>query len=108
MNKVAGNFHFLPGKGIHQSNFHVHDLLAFQTDGYNVRKILFPLDTTSKIMDPNLNLAIGLWYYSSFLFSSKTHVPIISNSSSVIQISHKINKLTFGDYFPGVLNPLDG
>ena len=43
VNKVAGNFHFMPGKSFHQSNFHVHDLLAFQMDSYNVRNILFSL-----------------------------------------------------------------
>ncbi|KAM1030475.1 hypothetical protein EV1_033968 [Malus domestica] len=58
VNKVAGNFHFIPGKSFHQSNVHLHDLLAFPTDSYN--------------------------------------------------ISHKINRLAFGDYFPGVQNPLDG
>ncbi|RVW65405.1 Endoplasmic reticulum-Golgi intermediate compartment protein 3 [Vitis vinifera] len=58
VNKVAGNFHFAPGKSFQQSNIHVHDLLAFQKDSFN--------------------------------------------------ISHKINRLAFGDYFPGVVNPLDG
>ncbi|KAL1822035.1 hypothetical protein DCAR_0309843 [Daucus carota subsp. sativus] len=58
VNKVAGNFHFAPGKSFRQSNVHVHDLLVFQMDSFN--------------------------------------------------ISHKINRLAFGDYFPGVLNPLDG
>ncbi|CAA2994484.1 endoplasmic reticulum-Golgi intermediate compartment 3-like [Olea europaea subsp. europaea] len=58
VNKVAGNFHFAPGKSFQQSNVHVHDLLAFQKDSFN--------------------------------------------------ISHKINRLAFGDYFPGVINPLDG
>uniref|UniRef100_A0A5B6ZLB4 Putative endoplasmic reticulum-Golgi intermediate compartment protein 3-like n=1 Tax=Davidia involucrata TaxID=16924 RepID=A0A5B6ZLB4_DAVIN len=58
VNKVAGNFHFAPGKSFHQSNVHVHDLLAFQKDTYN--------------------------------------------------ISHMINRLAFGEYFPGVVNPLDG
>ncbi|XP_042494937.1 endoplasmic reticulum-Golgi intermediate compartment protein 3-like isoform X1 [Macadamia integrifolia] len=58
VNKVAGNFHFAPGKSFQQSNVHVHDLLPFQKDSFN--------------------------------------------------ISHKINKLSFGEYFPGVLNPLDG
>ncbi|KAK2984664.1 hypothetical protein RJ640_006647 [Escallonia rubra] len=58
VNKVAGNFHFAPGKSFQQSNVHVHDLLAFQKDSFN--------------------------------------------------ISHKINRLTFGEYFPGVVNPLDG
>ncbi|KAK9023870.1 hypothetical protein V6N11_004063 [Hibiscus sabdariffa] len=57
VNKVAGNFHFAPGKSFQQSNVHVHDLLAFQKESFN--------------------------------------------------ISHKINRLAFGDYFPGVVNPLD-
>jgi hypothetical protein len=57
VNKVAGNFHFAPGKSFQQSNVHVHDLLPFQKDSFNV--------------------------------------------------SHKINKLSFGEYFPGVVNPLD-
>ncbi|KAI0495483.1 hypothetical protein KFK09_021784 [Dendrobium nobile] len=58
VNRVAGNFHFAPGKSFQQSNVHVHDLQAFQKDSFNV--------------------------------------------------SHKINKITFGDFFPGVVNPLDG
>ncbi|XP_043713747.1 endoplasmic reticulum-Golgi intermediate compartment protein 3-like isoform X2 [Telopea speciosissima] len=58
VNKVAGNFHFAPGKSFQQSNVHVHDLLPFQKDSFN--------------------------------------------------ISHKINRLSFGEYFPGVVNPLDG
>ncbi|KAG9157595.1 hypothetical protein Leryth_023893 [Lithospermum erythrorhizon] len=58
VNKVAGNFHFAPGKSFQQSNVHVHDLQSFQKDSFN--------------------------------------------------ISHKINRLAFGDYFPGVVNPLDG
>ncbi|ONK74014.1 uncharacterized protein A4U43_C03F1910 [Asparagus officinalis] len=58
VNKVAGNFHFAPGKSFQQSNMHVHDLLAFQKDSFN--------------------------------------------------ISHKINELSFGEHFPGVINPLDG
>ncbi|XP_009106456.1 endoplasmic reticulum-Golgi intermediate compartment protein 3 [Brassica rapa] len=58
VNKVAGSFHFVPGKTFRQSGFHLQDLLVFQGDSYN--------------------------------------------------ISHKVNSLTFGDRFPGVVNPLDG
>eukprot|EP00250_Pteridium_aquilinum_P001854 c12061_g1_i1 orf=335-1495(-) len=58
VNKVAGNFHFAPGKSFQQSNMHVHDFLAFQKESFNV--------------------------------------------------SHKINELSFGPHFPGVVNPLDG
>lgn len=37
VNKVAGNFHFSPGKSFQQSGEHVHDLLAFQKESFNVR-----------------------------------------------------------------------
>eukprot|EP01018_Ginkgo_biloba_P033910 Gb_08844 [translate_table: standard] len=36
VNKVAGNFHFAPGKSFQHSNMHVHDLLAFQKESFNV------------------------------------------------------------------------
>lgn len=26
----------------------------------------------------------------------------------MMQLTHKINRLAYGDYFPGVVNPLDG
>lgn len=58
VNKVGGNFHFAPGKSFQQSNMHVHDVLAFHKDSFNM--------------------------------------------------SHTIHKLAFGEYFPTVVNPLDG
>lgn len=36
VNKVAGNFHFAPGKSFHQSNVHVHDMQVFGKDSFNV------------------------------------------------------------------------
>jgi len=57
VNKVAGNFHFAPGKSFQQGGMHVHDLMPFNLARYN--------------------------------------------------ISHTINSLSFGDYFPGRVNPLD-
>uniref|UniRef100_A0A6N2MH89 Endoplasmic reticulum vesicle transporter C-terminal domain-containing protein n=1 Tax=Salix viminalis TaxID=40686 RepID=A0A6N2MH89_SALVM len=36
VNKVAGNLQFSPGKSFQQSGVHVHDLLAFQKDRFNV------------------------------------------------------------------------
>lgn len=58
VNKVAGNFHFAPGKSFQQAHMHVHDLMPFQDKKFNV--------------------------------------------------SHVVNKLSFGADFPGVSNPLDG
>lgn len=37
VNKVAGNFHFATGKSFHQSLFNLNELLALETDIYNVR-----------------------------------------------------------------------
>jgi len=36
VNKVAGNFHFAPGKSFQQSHMHVHDLMNFDVSKFNV------------------------------------------------------------------------
>ncbi|KAK9808956.1 hypothetical protein WJX72_006989 [[Myrmecia] bisecta] len=58
VNKVAGNFHFAPGKSFQQGNMHVHDLVPFGTTEFD--------------------------------------------------LSHTVHKLSFGEEYPGMKNPLDG
>jgi hypothetical protein len=58
VNKVAGNFHFAPGKSFQQHHMHVHDLQPYKNIKFN--------------------------------------------------LSHTINRLSFGKEFPGIINPLDG
>ncbi|XP_058846660.1 endoplasmic reticulum-Golgi intermediate compartment protein 3 isoform X3 [Acipenser ruthenus] len=58
VNKVAGNFHFAPGKSFQQSHVHVHDLQSFGLDNINM--------------------------------------------------THFIRHLSFGEDYPGIVNPLDG
>ncbi|CAE1330597.1 ERGIC3 [Acanthosepion pharaonis] len=58
VNKVAGNFHFAPGKSFNQHHAHVHDLQSLGSQKFN--------------------------------------------------ISHKVKTLSFGDPYPGIINPLDG
>lgn len=58
VNKVAGNFHFAPGKSFQQGHMHVHDLLPFHTTNFD--------------------------------------------------LTHRVDKLWFGDSYPGMKNPLDG
>jgi len=36
VNKVAGNFHFAPGKSFQQAHMHVHDLMNFNVNAFNV------------------------------------------------------------------------
>lgn len=57
VNKVAGNFHFAPGKSFQQSHVHVHDLQSFGLDNINM--------------------------------------------------THYIQHLSFGEDYPGIVNPLD-
>ncbi|KAM6165016.1 endoplasmic reticulum-Golgi intermediate compartment protein 3 [Rhynchocyon petersi] len=68
VNKVAGNFHFAPGKSFQQSHVHVHaveihDLQSFGLDNH--------------------------WY------------------SLQINMTHYIQHLSFGEDYPGIVNPLD-
>eukprot|EP00249_Psilotum_nudum_P012806 c23998_g1_i1 orf=473-1633(-) len=72
VNKVAGNFHFAPGKSFQQSNMHVHDLLVFEKDSFNVSHIINelsfgphfpgvvnPLDRVQRMQ----TTAIGMYQY---------------------------------------------
>eukprot|EP00198_Chlamydomonas_reinhardtii_P004228 XP_001693564.1 predicted protein [Chlamydomonas reinhardtii] len=58
VNKVAGNFHFAPGRSYQQGSMHVHDIAPF--------------------------------------------------GDAVIDFRHVIHKLSFGEPYPGMKNPLDG
>lgn len=58
VNKVAGNFHFAPGRSYQQGSMHVHDIAPF--------------------------------------------------GDVAIDFRHTIHKLSFGQTFPGMRNPLDG
>lgn len=57
VNKVAGNFHFSPGKTFQKAHTHIHDYTAFELEHFNT--------------------------------------------------SHIIHSLGFGEYYPGIHNPLD-
>lgn len=36
LTKVAGNFHFAPGKSFQQMNMHVHDVLPLKMSSWNL------------------------------------------------------------------------
>ncbi|GAM26503.1 hypothetical protein SAMD00019534_096780 [Acytostelium subglobosum LB1] len=57
VNKVAGNFHFAPGKSFQHAHMHVHDMQMFK---------------------------------------------------GALNLSHTINKMSFGNPYPGIKNPLEG
>jgi len=72
VNKVAGNFHFAPGKSFQQQHMHVHDLQPFKQGLFNVSHsitklsfgtefpgIVNPLDNVTK----SLNAGSGMYQY---------------------------------------------
>ncbi|XP_078227154.1 endoplasmic reticulum-Golgi intermediate compartment protein 3 isoform X2 [Callithrix jacchus] len=77
VNKVAGNFHFAPGKSFQQSHVHVHDLQSFG------------LDNT----DPGAPVCCC---HQSFGWCCLQ-----------INMTHYIQHLSFGEDYPGIVNPLD-
>eukprot|EP00271_Cylindrocystis_brebissonii_P013203 TRINITY_DN32853_c0_g1_i1.p1 TRINITY_DN32853_c0_g1~~TRINITY_DN32853_c0_g1_i1.p1 ORF type:complete len:390 (+),score=61.40 TRINITY_DN32853_c0_g1_i1:291-1460(+) len=48
VNKVAGNFHFAPGKSFQQAHMHVHDLLPFNNQQFNVSHTINSLSFGAK------------------------------------------------------------
>ncbi|KAI3755284.1 hypothetical protein L1987_55080 [Smallanthus sonchifolius] len=57
-----------------------------------------------------VNKVAGNFHFVKSFHLENMHVPHDSKSfgEDSYNISHKINKLSFGDYYPGIINPLDG
>ncbi len=80
--QVQGNFHFSPGKSYPNAQMHVHDLVGFASQDFNVRCALPPCRRTCRRAAPHTGWAR--------------------------HCSHTIHKLTFGESYPGAVQPLDG
>ncbi|XP_071725662.1 uncharacterized protein [Rutidosis leptorrhynchoides] len=56
-----------------------------------------------------VNKVAGNFHFIKSFHQSSVHIPdLLSFQEDSYNISHKINKLAFGDYYPGIVNPLDG
>lgn len=120
VNKVAGNFHFAPGKSFQQQHAHVHDLQAFKVSYFNtshtIHRLSFgrdypglvnPLDGTKKIAPP----AVGSAMYQYFIKIVPTTYrrldgeEVRTNQFSATQHFKAINHAA-GDYgLPGTCGP---
>lgn len=76
VNKVAGNFHFAPGKSFQHAHMHVHDLAIYASNKFNVshyiKELSFgesypgrinPLDNTNKLLESETDLSGMVMYY---------------------------------------------
>ncbi|RAL49469.1 hypothetical protein DM860_012902 [Cuscuta australis] len=114
VNKVAGNFHFSPGKSFHHSNIHLSDLLALQTDSYNIshtiNKLAFgpsipgvvnPLDKAHWVQEtPN-----GIYqYFLKVVPTIYTHIRGHKIHSNQFSVTEHYKSLEFGQFnaHPGV------
>lgn len=56
-----------------------------------------------------VNKVAGNFHFVKSFHQSSVHIPdLLAFQEDSYNISHKINKLAFGDYYPGIVNPLDG
>ncbi|KAI3770209.1 hypothetical protein L6452_01334 [Arctium lappa] len=56
-----------------------------------------------------VNKVAGNFHFIKSFHQSSIHIPdLMAFQEDSYNISHKINKLAFGDYYPGIVNPLDG
>lgn len=114
VNKVAGNFHFAPGKSFQQHHVHVHDLQALGGTKFNMSHtihhmsfgekypgIVNPLDGISQVAE---NSQMMFQYYVKIVpttYTSVTGETVYSNQFSVTKHSKIVNAL--GDSgLPGV------
>ncbi|KAI3369702.1 hypothetical protein L3Q82_024545 [Scortum barcoo] len=89
VNKVAGNFHFAPGKSFQQSHVHGKTCCLFT---------LFTHTHTEKNIQQFLN---------TLLHAVEIH-DLQSFGLDNINMTHLIKHLSFGKDYPGIVNPLDG
>ncbi|KAD5317994.1 hypothetical protein E3N88_17940 [Mikania micrantha] len=56
-----------------------------------------------------VNKVAGSFHFIKSFHQSSIHIlDLLTFNEDSYNISHKINKLAFGDYYPGIVNPLDG
>uniref|UniRef100_A0A061R484 Endoplasmic reticulum-golgi intermediate compartment protein 3-like n=1 Tax=Tetraselmis sp. GSL018 TaxID=582737 RepID=A0A061R484_9CHLO len=120
VNKVAGNIHFAPGKSFQQGHMHVHDLLPFNTDKFDlshtIHKLSFggdfpgvvnPLDgiRVDQATDPMAKGQTGMFQYFlkvvPTIYTDINNHTIHSNQFSVTE-NFKPSQVQAGRNLPGV------
>ncbi|KPP62025.1 endoplasmic reticulum-Golgi intermediate compartment protein 3-like [Scleropages formosus] len=116
VNKVAGNFHFAPGKSFQQSHVHGKScLLQHRAQDSRQAFLCTPHMNRTVTCSPPFFLQCTLWKIArtiqpTDLFSLcffAVH-DLQSFGLDNINMTHNIKHLSFGKDYPGIVNPLDG
>ncbi|XP_041360942.1 endoplasmic reticulum-Golgi intermediate compartment protein 3-like [Gigantopelta aegis] len=115
VNKVAGNFHFAPGKSFQQHHVHVHDLQAFGGQKFNITHtinhlsfgmdypgILNPLDEVNQIADEDQMM---FQYFVKVVPTIYTYIGgkiLYTNQYSVTKHSRIVSQGSGENGLPGV------
>jgi hypothetical protein len=119
VNKVAGNFHFSPGKSFQHQNMHVHDISAFQGVKFNTSHtilsvsygeqfpgIVNPLTMISKLMPEDTPNTHMFMYYTKIVPTSFNYLDgrvVETNQYSITEHSKHVHPHKPGnDGLPGV------
>lgn len=115
--RVAGNIHFAPGKSFQYANVHVHDLMSFALQTFNVThtinsfsfghrvddKLVNPLDGHTKVLEPEQGNGMFQYYVKVVPtdFVSRSGVVYNTNQYSVTEHFRGVS-VERGTGLPGV------
>lgn len=115
--RVAGNIHFAPGRSFQHANMHVHDLMAFALQTFNVthtinsfsfgtrvdESLVNPLDKHTKVLEPGQGNGMFQYYVKVVPtdYISKNGVVYNTNQYSVTEHFRSVS-IERGSGLPGV------
>ncbi|XP_033727705.1 endoplasmic reticulum-Golgi intermediate compartment protein 3-like [Pecten maximus] len=115
VNKVAGNFHFAPGKSFQQHHAHVHDLQAFGGQKFNITHniqhlsfgkdypgIINPLDDTNQLAEEDQMMFQYFVKVVPTTYVKTTGKTLYTNQYSVTKHSKVVGASTGESGLPGV------
>lgn len=116
VNKVAGNFHFAPGKSFQQHNVHIHDLQTFGRKSFNmthhIKRLSFGADYPGLInpLDDHMEVSNedGSTMYQYFVkivptrYNKLNGAQVSTNQYSVTMHKRVINHMLGDHGLPGV------
>lgn len=118
VSKVAGNFHFAPGKSFQQHNVHVHDIHAFKTKQFNMSHIIHrlsfgttypgrkdPLDGHVEILDSQGPVNVMFQYFVKIVpttYKEYSGKILKTNQFSATKHLKPVNPWSGGSGLPGV------
>ncbi|KAJ3330258.1 hypothetical protein HDU76_006082 [Blyttiomyces sp. JEL0837] len=117
VNKVAGNFHFAPGKSFQQGGMHVHDLASYHASNYDfshtIHQLSFgqPVNFANPLDDHTKSAEKGHYMYQYFVKVVSTKYKFLNgtvfNTNQIAVTEHERDTSMSSSGLPGVFFNFD-